>query len=113
LHAPGAYVLDTTVTIGYDTPWRQVHAMLEEAAMTTEGVAAEPRPYVIQSALSDFYIEYKLVACSVLSSPANRAELLSLLHQKVVDVFNREGVQIMSPHFTQEPQQPQIVPPAK
>ncbi len=110
---PGAYVLDTTVTIGYDTPWRQVHAMLEEAAMTTEGVAAEPRPYVIQSALSDFYIEYKLVACSALSSPANRAELLSLLHQKVVDVFNREGVQIMSPHFTQEPQHPQIVPPAR
>ena len=110
---PGAYVLDTTVTIGYDTPWRQVHAMLEEAAATTEGVAAEPRPYVIQSALSDFYIEYKLVACSVLSSPSGRAELISLLHQKVVDVFNREGVQIMSPHFTQEPQQPQIVPPAK
>ena len=110
---PGAYVLDTTVTIGYDTPWRQVHAMLKEAATTTEGVAAEPRPYVIQSALSDFYIEYKLVACSALSSPANRAELLSLLHQKVVDVFNREGVQIMSPHFTQEPQHPQIVPPAR
>ncbi|WP_426319265.1 mechanosensitive ion channel family protein [Pseudoduganella sp. R-43] len=110
---PGAYVVDTSVTIGYDTPWRQVYAMLEEAAATTEGIAAEPRPYVIQSALSDFYIEYKLVACSVLSSPNSRAELLSLLHQQVVDVFNREGVQIMSPHFTQEPQQPHIVAPAR
>jgi small-conductance mechanosensitive channel len=108
---PGAYVLDTTVTIGYDTPWRQVYAMLEEAAAATEGIAAEPKPYVVQSALSDFYIEYKLVACSELSSPGNRAELLSRLHQNVVDVFNREGVQIMSPHFMQEPQRPHIVPP--
>lgn len=110
---PGAYVVDTSVTIGYDTPWRQVCAMLEEAAAATEGIAAEPRPYVIQSALSDFYIEYKLVACSVLSSPNSRAELLSLLHQQVVDVFNREGVQIMSPHFTQEPQQAHIVVPVE
>jgi small-conductance mechanosensitive channel len=110
---PGAFVLDTTVTIGYDTPWRQVHALLEEAAGATEGIAAEPKPYVVQSALSDFYIEYKLVACSTLSSPHTRASLLSQLHQNVVDVFNRYGVQIMSPHFTQEPQQPQIVPPGQ
>lgn len=110
---PGAFVLDTTVTIGYDTPWRQVHAMLEEAAGATEGIAAEPRPYVVQAALSDFYIEYKLVACSTLSSPHTRAVLLSQLHQNVVDVFNRHGVQIMSPHFTQEPQQPHIVPPGQ
>lgn len=108
---PGAFVLDTTVTIGYDTPWRQVHAMLEEAARLTQGIAAEPRPYVIQCALSDFYIEYKLVSCSSLSSPGTRAELLSQLHQNVLDVFNREGVQIMSPHFMQEPLHPQTVPP--
>lgn len=108
---PGAYVLDTTVTIGYDTPWRQVHMMLEEAAQATEGIGAEPRPYVIQCSLSDFYIEYKLVACSALSCPHSRAELLSHLHQNVVDVFNREGVQIMSPHFMQEPLRPHTVPP--
>lgn len=110
---PGSFVLDTTVTIGYDTPWRQVHAMLEEAAKLTEGIAADPRPYVIQCALSDFYIEYKLIASSALKSPGTRAELLSHLHQNVVDVFNREGVQIMSPHFMQEPLHPQTVPPER
>jgi small-conductance mechanosensitive channel len=108
---PGAYVFDTTVTIGYDTPWRQVHAMLEEAARATEGVAADPRPYVVQAALSDFYIEYKLVGCSVLSTARNRAELLTHLHQNIVDVFNLHGVQIMSPHFVQEPLHPHVVPP--
>ncbi|WP_051294105.1 mechanosensitive ion channel family protein [Pseudoduganella violaceinigra] len=108
---PGACVIDTMVTIGYDTPWRLVHALLEEAAGATEGIAAEPRPFVMQCALSDFYIEYKLVAISAQGSPHGRSALISLLHQNVVDVFNREGVQIMSPHFVQEPPRPQMVAP--
>ena len=55
------FVLDTTVTIGYDAPWRQVQAMLVEAARRTPGVLSDPAPRVFQTALSDFYVEYRLV----------------------------------------------------
>ncbi len=68
------YVLDTTVTIGYDTPWRQVQSLLLAAASRTEGVLADPEPRVFQTALSDFYVEYRLVTQAVpeLPAPARR-----------------------------------------
>ncbi len=105
------YVLDTTVTIGYDTPWRQVEAMLIEAASRTPGVLAEPRPAVFQTALSDFYPEYCLVCQAVPSAPRPRAQVLSELHANIQDVFNEYGVQIMSPHYRGDPEQEKLVPP--
>lgn len=104
------YVVDTVVTIGYDTPWRQVEAMLLEAAQRTEGIGAEPRPQVFQTGLSDFYPEYRLVAQAVPSEPRPRAELLSLLHANIQDVFNEYGVQIMSPHYLGDPEKEKWVP---
>ncbi|GJI97004.1 mechanosensitive ion channel protein MscS [Duganella caerulea] len=109
-HAGTGFVLDTTVTIGYDTPWRQVHAMLELAAARTEDIAATPKPYVMQIGLSDFYVEYRLVAYATVETPRRRAEVLNQLHQYIVDVFNEFGVQITSPHFTQEPATPHVIP---
>jgi len=104
------YIVDTVVTIGYDTPWRQVEAMLVEAAERTEGILAKPRPQVFQTGLSDFYPEYRLVAQAVPSEPRPRAELLSLLHANIQDVFNEYGVQIMSPHYLGDPAQEKWVP---
>ncbi len=104
------YIVDTTVTIGYDTPWRQVEAMLLEAARRTEGVRDDPRPQVFQTGLSDFYPEYRLVAQAVPSEPRPRAELLSLLHANIQDVFNEYGVQIMSPHYLGDPEKDKWVP---
>jgi len=109
VQGPG-YVVDTVVTIGYDTPWRQVEAMLLEAARRTEGVLQTPQPQVFQTALSDFYPEYRLVAQAIPSEPRPRALLLSLLHANIQDVFNEFGVQIMSPHYLGDPQQPKWVP---
>jgi small-conductance mechanosensitive channel len=108
---PGTgFVLDTTVTIGYDTPWRQVHAMLELAAQRTEDIAATPKPYVMQVALSDFYTEYRLVAYADAEKPRQRAEVLNQLHQHIIDTFHEHGVQITSPHFTQEPATSHVLP---
>jgi small-conductance mechanosensitive channel len=107
----GSFMLHTGVTIGYSTPWRQVHAMLMEAAARTPGVAAEPKPYVVQTALSDFYIEYRLCAQSNKHAPSRRIEAMNQLHANVLDVFNEQGVQIMSPHYRSDPPQPQIVTP--
>jgi len=105
------YVVDTTVTIGYDTPWRQVEALLIEAAGRTPGVLRKPEPRVFQTALSDFYPEYRLVCQAVPSEPRPRAEVLSALHSSIQDVFNEHGVQIMSPHYLGDPADPKLVPP--
>ena len=108
---PGTgYVLDTVVTIGYGTPWRQVEAMLLEAARRTADIAQQPAPLVRQTALSDYYVEYRLVAYTPLERPAPRAEVLHRLHGNIQDVFNEYGVQIMSPHYVLDPKAPQVVP---
>jgi len=106
------YIVDTVMTIGYDTPWRQVHAMMIEGAKRTEGVLATPSPHVFQTALSDFYVEYRLVAQAIASQPRPRAQVMADLHANLQDVFNENGVQIMSPHYFADPATAKLVPPA-
>ena len=109
--APGTvFVLDTSVTIGYDAPWRQVHAMLLEAARRTRGILADPAPYVVQTGLSDFYVEYRLVGYAGGEVSRPRPEVLGELHANIQDVFNEHGVQIMSPHYESDPATPKLVP---
>jgi small-conductance mechanosensitive channel len=105
-------VVDTTVTIGYDTAWRQVHAMLVEAAHRTEGVLADPAPQVFQTGLSDWYPVYRLVCQAAPTDPRPRALVLSQLHAHIQDVFNEYGVQIMSPQYFEDPAQAKVVPPS-
>jgi len=107
----GRFVLHTAVTIGYSTPWRQVHAMLLEAARRTPGVAQDPAPTVVQTALSDYYVEYRLCAQSNRAAASRRVEAMSALHANVLDVFNENGVQIMSPNYRSDPPEPQVVSP--
>jgi small-conductance mechanosensitive channel len=97
----------TSVTIGYDTPWRQVHALLLSAAERTEGLRSAPRPVVLQTALEDFYVKYTLVIC--LQSQRERMVVLNRLHANIQDLFNEHGVQIMSPHYENDPSSPKTV----
>jgi len=97
----------TSVTIGYDAPWRQVHAMLLEAAARTDGLRTEPAPFVLQRALNDFYVEYELVGR--IDAPLELPFVMTCLHGNVQDVFNEYGVQILSPHFLNQPAQPVVV----
>jgi small-conductance mechanosensitive channel len=90
-------VLHTTVTIGYDVPWRKVHELLLEAARKTEAIIDEPASYVHQTALDDFYVRYELNAPT--DNPSRMAGIYSDLHQNIQDVFNEAGIEIMSPHF--------------
>jgi small-conductance mechanosensitive channel len=101
-------LLSTKVTIGYDAPWRQVHALLQQAAAATEGLRTTPEPRVFQRALSDFYVEYELLFA--IDKPIERIPTLSRLHAAIQDAFNEAGVQIMSPHFFAQPERPVVVP---
>jgi len=103
-------VASTSVTIGYDAPWRQVHSMLLLAASRATGVCRQPPPRVIQRSLGDFYIEYCLmVQLLPIARPEERPVVLSELHGHIQDIFNEHGVQIMSPHFMMQPPQPVVV----
>ena len=101
-------VLHTTVGIGYETPWRQVEAMLLEAARRTPGLLAEPKPFVLQLALGDFAVTYEInVYCD---DPKAMGPLYTALHANILDVFNEYGVQIMTPAYEGDPEVPKVVP---
>lgn len=106
---PGLW-LETGVTIGYDSPWRQVHRLLLDAAARTAKIQQTPAPYVLQTALSDFYVEYKLRARIL--EPFLRPFVLTELHSHIQDEFNAAGVQIMSPNYEADPELPKMVAPA-
>ena len=101
-------ILHTTVTIGYDAPWRQVHAMLLMAAEKTQGLLRQPPPFVIQKSLDDFYVSYELNAYT--DTPQEMNPIYSELHKNIQDAFNEYGVQIMSPAYESDPDQPKVVP---
>jgi small-conductance mechanosensitive channel len=101
-------VVTASVTIGYDVSWRQVHALLLLGASRTPGIRQEPPPRVLQRELSDFYVQYHLLAH--LEEGESRAVVLSELHAQIQDAFNEHGTQIMSPHFEAQPKKPVLVP---
>lgn len=92
-------ILHTSVTIGYDAPWRKVHELLISAAGATEHVLGLPTPFVLQTALNDFYVIYELNAYT--DQPHQMVKIYSELHQNIQDKFNESGVEIMSPHYSQ------------
>jgi small-conductance mechanosensitive channel len=90
-------IIHTSVTIGYDVPWKNMHQALIDAALKTRLVLNEPMPFVLQTSLDDFYISYQL---NVYTREANRqAVIYSELHQNIQDVCNERGIEIMSPHY--------------
>lgn len=99
-------VLYTSVSVRYDVPWRQVHAMLNEAASRTSSLRTDPPPFVLQTALSDWYVEYQLNVR--LDEPHRRMRALSELHACIQDVFYENGVELLSPHFEGNHQHPPV-----
>jgi small-conductance mechanosensitive channel len=89
--------LHTNVTIGYDVPWPRVHELLLEAAGKTERIEKEPAPFVLQTALDDFFVEYELNA--ITREPGQKQQTYSDLHANILDAFTAAGVEIMSPHY--------------
>jgi small-conductance mechanosensitive channel len=105
--APGL-ILHSIVSIGYGTPWRQVEAMLLEAAGRTPGLLPEPRPFVLQKTLGTFAVDYVInVYCD---NPTAMFPLYSALHRSILDVFNEHNVQIMTPAYEGDPERPKVVP---
>ena len=90
-------VLKTTITLGYDVPWKLVHETLIAAADATSYVLKEPPPHVWQTSLDDFYVSYQLRACTI--HPEMLDATYSELHQNLQDYCNQAGIEILSPHY--------------
>jgi small-conductance mechanosensitive channel len=100
-------ILFTEVGIGYETPWRQVEAMLLLAAGRTPVLQKTPPPFVLQKKLGDFAITYELNVYT--HNVSIMPMLYSELHRNILDVFNEYGVQIMTPAYEADPDAPKVV----
>ena len=109
LAATKGLILHTTVGIGYSVPWRQVDAMLRTAAGRTDGVLADPGPFVLLTKLGDFAVTYELNA--YVRDTQKIARTYGELHRHIIDVFNEHEVQIMTPAYEGDPDEPKIVRP--
>lgn len=91
-------VIHTTVTIGYDVPWKKVHELLINAALESDHILEDPKPFVLQTSLDDYYVSYQINAYT--KEPAKQAIIYSSVHQHILDKFNEAGVEIMSPRYS-------------
>jgi small-conductance mechanosensitive channel len=90
-------IIHSTVTIGYDVPWKNTHRALIDAALRTDLILNEPHPFVLQTSLEDFYVAYQINAYT--RHPSSQAKIYSDLHQNIQDSFKEAGIEIMSPHY--------------
>src|SRR5262249_21133439 len=100
-------ILHTTVGIGYETPWRQVEAMLLMAAQRTSGLMNQPPAFILQQALGDFAVTYELNVYS--DNAQSMSRTYTALRRNILDVFNEYGVQIMTPAYEGDPEKPKVV----
>ena len=91
-------ILSTTITLGYDVPWRKVHQTLVDAARASSDIVADPAPYVVQTSLDDFYVSYELRAYT--NNTTQLKKVYSELHQNIQDKCNEVDIEIMSPHYS-------------
>lgn len=90
-------IINTTLTLGYDIRWETIHQLLIESALRTEHVLKDPKPFVLQTSLEDFYVSYQINA--YIKEANKQALIYSELYRNILDVFNAAGVEILSPHY--------------
>ncbi|NLK49450.1 MAG: mechanosensitive ion channel [Candidatus Cloacimonetes bacterium] len=94
----GDLILHTKVAMGYSIPWQRVEKLLIEAALNSEGINTNKQPFVNITKLNDFYVEYELNAYT--DGAESQGALYTSLHRSVLDVFHREGIEMVLPAFT-------------
>jgi small-conductance mechanosensitive channel len=101
-------LLHTSIGIGYEEPQKKVERMLLEAASRTDGLMPDPGPFVLRKELADYAVVYEVNAYA--SQVDALPKLKSDLHSNILDVFNENQVQIMTPSYIADPKIPKIAP---
>jgi small-conductance mechanosensitive channel len=90
-------ILHTTITFGYSTPWQTVHEILINAALATPHVLKNPRPFVLQTAMDDFYANYQINCYS--KEVDLVPKIYSELYQNIQNGFHAAGIDMTVPHL--------------
>jgi small-conductance mechanosensitive channel len=90
-------ILHTKINISYNVPWRKVHELLINAALSTRHVLKEPQPFVLQNSLDNFCASYELNAYT--DEPNIMVQTYSDLHQNIQDKFNEANIEITSTSY--------------
>ncbi|MDR2747660.1 MAG: mechanosensitive ion channel family protein, partial [Treponema sp.] len=90
-------ILNTTITFGYGTPWQTVHEILINAALVTDHVQKKPAPFVLQTAMDDFYAAYQINFYTKEVDLVPR--IYSELYQNIQNGFHAAGIDMTAPHF--------------
>lgn len=90
-------IIHTMLTMGYETPWREVHRLLIEAALHTPGVLRHPEPFVLETELNDNYMCYQINA--YIEDADALPQIMSDLHQNIQDYFHTAGIELVAPHY--------------
>ncbi|MCD4786221.1 MAG: mechanosensitive ion channel family protein [Candidatus Eremiobacteraeota bacterium] len=91
-------ILHTTITIGYDIPGDKIEELCLSAIEDTDNLLKEPKPFVLEKSLDDFYVTYQI--CAYTDNPQLMRTTYSDLHSNIRKQFNKAGVEIMSPHYS-------------
>ena len=98
--------IHTTVGIGYEEPRSKVERLLIEAARATHGLNTDSPPFVLCANLGSHDISYELNACLAPSHDSVRVR--SDLNNRILDSFHAAGVQIMTPFYVADPEEPKV-----
>ncbi|GHT15585.1 mechanosensitive ion channel protein MscS [Bacteroidia bacterium] len=104
-------ILHSKITMGYSVPWRKVHELLIEAGLATPHVLQEPKPFVLQVALDDFYVEYEI---NIYTNNANEIpQIYSALNKNIQDIFAKAEIELVMPHVLETREGPKVEYPVK
>jgi len=90
-------IIHSKVTFGYEVPREQVNELLISAARATPRVLPDPKPFVLEIELHDYYAVYQINA--YIKEADKLAQIYSDLHRSIHDKANEEGLELMSPHY--------------
>ena len=90
-------IVHSTFTFTYHVPRETVEAYLLEGAARCELLEKNPKPFVLYTALEDFYTQYEINGYT--KETARLFAVYSELHRNIIDVFHEHNLDPTSSHF--------------
>ena len=93
----GGTIVHSAFTFTYKVPRKTIEAYLLEAAARCRLLLKEPAPFVLVTALEDFYTRYEINGYTM--ETERLFEVYSELHKHIIDVFSEHELDPTSSHF--------------
>jgi small-conductance mechanosensitive channel len=90
-------IIYAEISMNYAVPWPRVHEILINAALKTDSVLQTPKPFVLQTALDDFYCRYQINAYT--KDVAKVPRIYSNLFENLQNGFAEAGIDLTAPQY--------------